>query len=102
MLRSGIVRPLATVIGLFVCLFVLGVSDAWATHFRFATVSWEKDLTYAVPGQYKVHVTIVAGGRWSFPFTPPSGAAPPNACPGQNGNPQTNPPFVATNPNVGS
>src|SRR2546430_14987879 len=56
---------------LFVAVYmlVIGVSTASASHYRYQTVSWERDLTFQSTTLYKVHVTMHGGWRWSYPFT---------------------------------
>lgn len=72
-------RPRAIAIALFAALFVVNVTDALATHFRYATFSWERVLTHNVAGEQRYTVTFDAGWRRSFPsfqVGPPSGSPP--------------------------
>jgi hypothetical protein len=77
MFRYRYARRLLVSLGLFVSVFALGVRTASASHFRYGTMYWERDLTYsnpASPNQVKVRITIEIGERWSYPF-----GIPPNA-----------------------
>ena len=58
-------------ITLFVCVFSLLAESAFATHFRYGYIFWERDLTYvnpSKPNEVKLTVTIEGGGRWSYPW----------------------------------
>jgi hypothetical protein len=61
-------RPRLLVITLC-AVFALLAESAFATHFRFGYMFWERDLTYfnpANPNEVKVKVTVEAGLRWSY------------------------------------
>jgi len=69
---------------LVLCLsavFALLAESAFATHFRFGYIFWERDLTYVppptAPSQVRVKVVIEGGLRWTYPsytaVTPPPG-----------------------------
>ena len=68
MTRTGLGRGPVAAVALLFCLFGFGVSNAYATHYRYANVYWERVLTHPVVGEYKYRVTIEGGYRWSFPW----------------------------------
>ncbi len=51
-----------------VCILIIGAGTASASHYRYQTISWERDLTYVSSTDYKVHVTFHGGWRWSFTY----------------------------------
>jgi hypothetical protein len=68
---------------LVLCLsavFALLAQSAFATHFRYGYMFWERDLNYsnpANPNEVRILVTVEAGGRWTYPswnpVVPPTG-----------------------------
>jgi len=70
MLRPGFPRPLVVAIALFISSFVVGASPAYATHHRYATIYWERVLSFVSATEVQVKVTIEVGARWSFPWSP--------------------------------
>jgi hypothetical protein len=72
-------------ISLFAVLLVFVAEYAFASHFRYGYINWERDLTWVNPGNYspgtiKVTVDIEAGLRWNFsdyPVIPVAGHVNP-------------------------
>src|SRR5262245_3900989 len=76
-------RSLLVLLALIVSLIGPGATNAYATHYRYGTMYWEKDLTYTNPGFYKVRVTVLIGARWGFAWTILADAPPSaNRCAG--------------------
>lgn len=72
---------------LILCLcavFALLAESAFATHFRYGYMFWERDLNYPVAGMARVLVTVDFGGRWTYPaytsVLPPPGFTPAPRC----------------------
>ncbi len=85
-------RSCLTLVALFAGI-ILFAESAFATHFRYGNIFWERDLTYVgAPGMVRVKVTIEAGLRWTYPgyptttalghFNPSRAASGPVACAG--------------------
>ena len=78
-------RPRLLVICLC-ALFALLAESAFATHFRYGYMFWERDLTFssADPNLVRVKVTVDVGGRWTYPAynnaAAISGFAPATRC----------------------
>jgi Putative Ig domain len=65
-----------TIKNLMLCLFfVLSITfSTEASHFRYGTISWRKDVTYVSTTHRKIIFTVNSTWRHSFPWT--SGASP--------------------------
>jgi hypothetical protein len=86
----GSLRLRQTSTTLFLLLFALFAESAFATHFKYGTMYWIRDLAFSEPGFVKVKLVMETGWRWGFPFTTvvPAGTTavpapdPNNACAG--------------------
>ena len=70
MSRTGFLRPLVIATALLIASFVVGATPAYASHHRYATIYWERVLTFVSATEVQVKVTIEVGARWSFPWNP--------------------------------
>lgn len=61
---------------LLLILFSFLFTQASATHFRYATMTWKKDLTFVSATQVRIIFNMKSSWRWSFPWpaNPPIGA----------------------------
>jgi hypothetical protein len=65
-------------IGLLLLCLLLVANNASATHFRYGTFRWEKNLAHPNPAEFKVRVTYDVGARWSFPWGTVVSTCPPS------------------------
>lgn len=71
MLRNRYARRAVLTLAFLISVLALGARPAYASHFRFGTMYWERDLTYfnpANPTEIKIRIYIEAGMRWGYPF----------------------------------
>src|ERR1700722_13671841 len=77
-MRTAFWRVTVSLVVLWVCLLGFGTSTAFASHFRYGTISWvrlpDPDSTH-----YAVQLTFQTGYRWSYPYDQFTGAEP-NYC----------------------
>ena len=71
-----VLRPRAIAVALFAFLFTVNIHSAFATHFRYGTMFWEKNLSAGTATTDTYTVTADVSMRWSFPY----GTSPTNFC----------------------